>query len=127
MKSDYVQAVIALIEAGNDPHTVVTGLVRTLKAHGHERLQKAILIEVERTLTQTASKNVPQITVATKADLDAQKKAIDATLYALDITEEPVVQIDESIIGGHSLEYKHQRVDKTYKTILTNLYRTITR
>ncbi len=127
MKANYVQAVLAQLEAGQEPGEVVAGLVRTLKARGHSRLLKPVLTGTLAALLEQERTQAPKLTLATAGAAQTQKQAIAAAMSELKATTEPTVTIDEAIVGGFILEHNHTRLDNSYKTKLVELYRSITK
>lgn len=124
MKEHYQEAVLSLIHAGESPAKVLDGLKSTLKARGHQALLPSILASVLRTLEATGTKSA-QVSVAQEADLATHKKAIADTLQLLDVKDHDVV-IDDTLIGGFVVTGNDQTVNRSYKHLLTKLYRQLT-
>jgi F0F1-type ATP synthase delta subunit len=125
MKDTYVAAVHQALNDGTDPELVITGLKRVLTERGHERLLAPVLRTV-LTLNTTSRTRTTLIRVASNADLAANKAAIEAALADCQATDEPEVIVDDTVVGGWQVEANGTRVDASYKTALTTLYRAIT-
>ncbi len=126
MKDTYITAVLEMIAEGAMPDVVLAGLQQSLKKHGHERLYASVLRGVSRVLS-AGSADAVSVTVAQSSDVEKHQTAIKATLTELGVTTEPVVTIDESLIGGYVAEANNQRVDASYKSKLVSVYRNVTK
>jgi F0F1-type ATP synthase delta subunit len=126
MQANYVQAMVSLLTEGQKPDVVVAGLVRTLEARGHSRLLRSILTETVRTLEVREISTRPKLVVAREEHTTKEANAIKSALLKLKEESEPLVSIDDTIIGGFIVESNHIRLDHSYKTSLINLYRNIT-
>ena len=127
MKKNYIKAILEMFERGDKPTEVLSGLKNTLETKGHMSLYGSILHGV---LTQLEARNIsdlPQVTVYSESDQKNQKKFIEETLKELGAESKYEATVDESIIGGHVVAYNNMLVDKSYKTSLTKLYRSITK
>lgn len=126
MKQNYITAVLEKIQNGDEPADIFSGLKKTLKKHGHERLYASILSGVARVL-ESSSTDTTVITVANTEAYTKQKNAIEKALKDLNTTTEPKVVFDEKIVGGFVAEANNMRLDKSYKTKLVTLYRSLTK
>lgn len=120
----------ALIELGRDglaADAAVRGLMRTLRARGHERLLPTVLRALESGLRQEARANRTQLTVAREHDVKAF--AVDIKRAAETIapsTEQLETVVDERIVGGFILSTRGQQHDASYRRALVALYRAAT-
>lgn len=123
MKSAYIRAVVELQKSGSDVSEILSGLARTLKARGHTKLHRAILQGVLIKLGETKG-DAATVTYATKgANEDA---ALREVLKKLGSDGEYSTEIDESIIGGFTVEFDHTFIDASYKGELLKVYKNIT-
>ena len=125
MHDTYVTATLELLAAGTSIDTVISGLKDTLKRRGHERLLPRILAGVARKL-DTRPTNAAYVTVVSKTDYEVQKEAIKHALIELGYDQAPAVQIDDTLIGGYVAEANSTRIDRSYKSALVSLYRSLT-
>ena len=126
MKQNYITAVLQKLQAGDDPVMVIEGLKKTLANRGHDRLFGSVLNGVARVL-QSASTDTTTITVVNEEAYDAQKAAIDTALSDLKAEENHKVVLDKTIVGGFIAETNNIRLDKSYKSKLVTLYRSLTK
>jgi F0F1-type ATP synthase delta subunit len=125
MKDTYTAALLELLDQSDSPESVLKGFKNTLKERGHTSLYVPVLSKVLRILSSQKPRTV--VTVKSDADYTAQKTAIAATLAELGATADPVVAVDNTIVGGYIVEHNNARQDNSYKTKLLTLYRQITR
>ena len=127
MKENYIKATLDLINSGQALASVIDGLKKTLKSHGHERLLRNVLLGVERVLEAKRPNEVVVIT-ASPEDFDSYQKSIKDELDQLKITNQTITnQIDKTLIGGYIIEGNNQRLNHSYKYQLVKLYRTLTK
>ena len=127
MKNHYIQAVIELIKSGTDIQELHNGLKKSMERKGHMRLYGSVLRGTLRILeTQT---DHSKATVIVSEDTDIQKYASDITgaLKKLGAQDDFSTEIDPTIIGGVVIKHNNTLIDRSYKTTLTNLYRSITK
>lgn len=126
MKNHYTAAVLELLQAGQEPATVVRGLQTILKKRGHEQLLPMILRAVVRQLEAGKGEEVIVVTVAKEADAQKLKAEIEAALNTLSAKEEPAIAVDDTIIGGFIATTNTKVLDQSHKHKLVKLYRSIT-
>lgn len=126
MKSNYITAVLEELNAGKDAEQVLSGLKKTLTHKGHDRLYVSILRGVVRML-EAGRADGTLVIVSDEAAFEKQKSAITSALTKLGASDDPKVVVDTTIIGGFIAEANNQQLDKSYKTTLVNLYRSLTR
>ena len=125
MKEAYITAVLQLLGEGHDATKAVTGLKRTLKERGHERLLRPILEGVLR--IRSAGEQADTILIVRDdASRNTNEAAITAAWAELGAETDPVVKTDPSLIGGFIAEHKRVRIDASYKHKLVTLYRSLT-
>ncbi|PJC55855.1 hypothetical protein CO026_03445 [Candidatus Kaiserbacteria bacterium CG_4_9_14_0_2_um_filter_41_32] len=124
MTKNYIQAVLMLLKAGTPVETVLVNLKRLLEKRGHSSLYGAVLRGLVSNFRLTNTSAVPQVIVANAKDIDSAlvKKAL-LELQSNDTNFTTI--IDESIIGGAIVSYKHRMIDQSYKTKLKNLYQSV--
>lgn len=126
MKENYITAVLQELDAGKDASMVLEGLKKTLIAKGHDRLYASILRGVARML-EAGSAEGTLVVVSNEAAYEKQKNAITKALEELGSSETPKVVVDETIIGGFIAEANSTQLDRSYKTTLVKLYRSLTK
>jgi F0F1-type ATP synthase delta subunit len=126
MKDFYVQAVVANLEAGMNPETVLRNLKTVLERRGHLRLYGEVLKQVQKTLEQKQKSKAVTVIVSTEkaSHTTTVQKLIDE--LGAD-TAEQVVIVDPTIIGGAKVIYQDRQLDATHKTALYSLYQSITK
>jgi len=121
---DYTHAVLELLEGGTTIDTALQGLRETLNRRGHTALYpkilRALLTESEKMTKRTHG----VVTVAKESDKELWKDAITHALTLLK-TSEHTTRIDPTITGGFIAETRDTLIDKSYKTKLLTLYRTL--
>lgn len=124
MKAQYVTAVVDLIKNGTSVEEALDRVTTYMKLHGHEKLLPTVLRGVLRELEVVTKTMAPHITVAKEAD--AVSEAVAQALTKLE-AQNPVVTVDDSIIGGYVVEHNHKQINASYKQKLITLYRNITK
>lgn len=125
MKDTYVQAILSLLADGVSVDTVLAQTRIVMERRGHTRLYESVLKTVAAKLEEQAATAGVSVKVAKAADADSP--AVKALIAELGANDAPVATtIDESLIGGAVATYNYQCRDASYKTILENLYQTIT-
>lgn len=124
MKDTYTTALLDLLATTADAEAVLKGFKDTLTKRGHEQLYGPVL---RRVLTRLkAARPTTMVVVASETAYEAQKAAITKALTDLG-GNEPVVVVDDTIVGGFIAEHNHTRLDASFKTKLVSLYRSLTR
>lgn len=126
MKNHYIQATLEMIQSGTDAEKVFEGLEKTMQDKGHVRLYASVLRGVLRVLETKKDGAVATVTVAKDADVLTFTDVINTALVSLNAGENFSTKIDETIIGGVIIKNNNTIVDRSYKTVLTNLYRSTT-
>lgn len=125
MKDTYTQALLDLLTPDADASAVIKGFKETLKERGHERLFETVLKNVLRVLEAERPSTV--VTVANQKDVEKYAAEIKAALSELSAgDQEPLVKVDDTIIGGYLVENNRRRFDASFKSKLVDLYRSIT-
>ena len=124
MQAAYTTAVLDLLKRGVDPSKVFRGLQTTLQARGHGKLYARIIRQVARRLPHALRPSV-KLTVAREADVAHYEEAIQAAMRSLNATEQPIVVIDDALIGGFIAESADQRVDQSHHRKLRSLYQSV--
>lgn len=125
MKKEYTQAVLEMVEIGAKPDTVLSGLSTTMHKRGHIKLYASVLQSILRILEARPAQKVPTVSVAKESDLTAYKNTIAETLTSMGVTESPTIHIDDTLIGGFTVEHDSKRIDQSHKGKLISLYRNI--
>lgn len=126
MKNHYIKATLEMIQHGTEVEVVVEGLQKTMNDKGHIRLYASVLRGVLRVLeTKTETETV--VVVAKESDVEKNADRIKKSLAVIEAGEDFSAEIDETIIGGVIVKDKHTIIDHSYKTVLTNLYRSATK
>lgn len=124
MKKAYVATIVSLILAGHPVGVVLPKLKVVMAKRGHEKLWSQVLRAARRELAVKLVRNTSTITVATAGALSAAD--VTAALESVGAKGESRVVTDPSIIGGYTVKYKDQLIDKSYKRSLINLYQKLT-
>ncbi len=128
MKKHYVQAVLQLLEEGKDIDTVLISLHDTLQRKGHTKLHESILSAVLTQLVRITATEGALVTVAKESDSQKYQSAIQEALKELRSDGASLrTKVDETLIGGFTVEYNNTRIDRSYKEKLVSLYRAITK
>jgi len=125
MKKHYIQAVLEMIRAGQNPDAVLSGLAQVLEVKGHQSLKASVLAGVLRILTAETKRTAASVTVSKAADIEKHKAAITKALSSILAESDYVVHEDAAIIGGFVAQSKNIIYDASYKTALVKLYRNI--
>jgi F0F1-type ATP synthase delta subunit len=126
MKNHYIQATLDLILSGKNPDEVILGLKKTLEAKGYTRLYPSVLRGVLRILETKKDTVGAVVTVASQSDVEKYKTVINSALEKLTGSEDFSTHVDQTIIGGVVISDGKTVIDKSFKTTLLNLYRSIT-
>lgn len=125
MKNTYIDAVLQMIESGEEPGMVLSGLKNTLAQRGHDRLYVSVLNGVLRVL-EANSGTTTTVTVSDEATAVEYADAIKQALTTLGADKSHEVVIDKTLVGGFIAEHNSKRIDQSYKTKLITLYRSLT-
>jgi F0F1-type ATP synthase delta subunit len=107
--------------------TLVERFVALLTGRGHARLLPSVVREYEKIVHERSSSEETHVRVARASDTEKYKKQIEHDLTALNAHGRPTnVTVDESVVGGYSLEANGTRIDRTYKQALVELYSSLT-
>ncbi len=125
MKRDYVTAFVAAIKGGASAEVALTGLRAAMEKRHHMSLFAPVLRSAVTELSHEQKYERAVVTVANAAD--ASSGTVAESLKKLGVTEKPVVTVDDSLIGGAVVSYRHRRIDASFKTALVQIYRAITK
>ncbi len=125
MKRHYTEALLAAIRAGVAIDVALDNFRASLIQRHHEKLYIPVLRAALRRLAHEAVHAGATVVVARAAD--AGLPSVAQSLSALGAQEQPQVIVDETIIGGAVVSYKHRSIDGSYKAALTKLYQAITK
>lgn len=117
----YAVALNRAIRSGTNESKACDALVATLVREGKQALLPTILRAYER-LTFAQKRSGTTITVAKESDTNIARTHCKKIFN----TEDAVVRIDDTIIGGYAIEHNSKRIDNTYKSALLSMYRSIT-
>lgn len=132
MKDHYIAALKQIIASDEtlDLEVLLRDLKQVLTERGHARLLPAILRGLVTQLPKQA--NAIVVTLASNTDLKAHAEEIAATVKEItgadakiDTTHVSAIH-DDSLIGGYTVSVADTLIDRSYKTTLLQLYRTIT-
>jgi len=126
MKNHYIQATIEMIQTGTAVEAVFDGLKKSMQKKGHIRLYASVLHGVLRILETKKDIAVATVVVAKDADVQKYADTIKQTLISIKAGDDFSTKVDETIIGGVIVKNNNTIVDRSYKTVLTNLYRSTT-
>lgn len=121
----YTEATRALLQEGMKPAEAVKNLKKTLERRGHEKLFMRILKNLARELDKSSNTGAV-LTVAEESDAKKLQKDIEYIAGRLGIdTKDIETHVDESLIGGFTVETKDTLVDQSYKNALLTVYRRV--
>lgn len=126
----YAQA-LSRATAHTDAETT-NRIVRTFVAlvieRGHASLLPRILHMLEKHERRTRRMTVPLLRVADTAHVDVLRAHIshDAAMLSHTPSSDMRIQVDPSLIGGYELWIRGERVDRSYKRTLIDMYHTLT-
>lgn len=98
-------------------------LLEYMKAKGH----LSLLPQVMRLLARMPKKGGAVVAVAKKGDADKYKNEIASALKALNVSGSHHTVEDARIVGGYMVRSRSGVVDKTFRSALVSLYRSIAR
>ena len=127
MKELYIDAVLQMIKEGKEFSGIIDGLQKIMQQKGHTSLLAPVLRGVLRVL-QTEKTTGTVIYIAKEADREKLAARITTTLAAINAeNDEPTFVVDETLIGGVLAKRNNVVIDRSYKTALINLYRSVTK
>lgn len=124
---DYAKALNTSIANGMTVPKALDRLDAILGEKGHQRLRPRILRALLALAEAHEKEMTPVVTVVSKKDAEKLSSQIKAILKEMGTHKEPVIKEDAHIVGGFIVDQGDQKIDKSYKTVLTTLYRNITR
>ena len=98
-------------------------LVQYMKAKGH----LSLLPQIVRLIARMPKKGTAVVAVAKKGDAEKYKNGISAALNALDISGTHRTVEDPRIVGGYMVRTGSGVVDRSFRSALVSLYRSIAR
>lgn len=127
MKELYIDAVLQMIKEGKEISVILGGLRKIMEQKGHTSLFAPVLRGVMRSL-QTEKTTGTMVYIAKEADREKLATHIAAALAAINAeNDEPTYVVDETLIGGVLAKRNSTVIDRSYKTALINLYRSVTK
>ena len=115
----YAKAIFDLVQGGKSVDSVVSGLLKSLRARGALALLPKVLSAYRRLESKASTYNAT-LTVAREAD---SAEAIKLAGVGPDTN----VIVDESLIGGYRLEEAGKLLDNSFKAKLLQAYRNATK
>ncbi|MBT9167965.1 MAG: ATP synthase subunit delta [Syntrophomonadaceae bacterium] len=127
MKQSYVTALTNSILGGIAVEEALTNVKMLLIRRGHQRIWPQILRATKRVLEARLKSSVPQVAVAKSGTVPAE--TIKSALLAISVAENDAHTIteDSTLVGGFTARFKGTLLDKSYKRVLVDLYRNITK
>ena len=127
MKQAYVTALTNCILGGLDIDKALANTKAVLVSKGHQRLWPQILRATKRVLEARLKSAVPQVAVAKSGAVPAE--TIKIALLAIGVAENEAYTLieDDTLVGGFTARFKGTLLDKSYKRVLVDLYRNITK
>ncbi|MBP9749307.1 MAG: F0F1 ATP synthase subunit delta [Candidatus Pacebacteria bacterium] len=106
--------------------TLAAKLRTLLVARGHAQLLPRILKELECIIRRRSSTAGAVVCVAHTSDFEVYKESIERDLQTLGASSLALdVRTDVAMIGGYDLRANGQRIQRTYKRALLDLYGTL--
>jgi len=121
---NYAEALVDTLNQGVSVDVALANTKKYLAKRGHERILPSILKETVVKLESNETANQILVTVA-KAGLE-EASEVKALLANYPEASGRKVTLDETLVAGAVVTYKHQRLDASAKTKLINLYRRVT-
>jgi F0F1-type ATP synthase delta subunit len=107
--------------------TLVDRFVALITERGHARLLPSVVREYEKIVHERSTSEETHVRVARASDTEKYKNHIERDLATLTVQGQPTnVTVDESVVGGYSIEAYGTRIDRTYKQALVELYSSLT-
>ncbi|HVU75870.1 MAG TPA: F0F1 ATP synthase subunit delta [Candidatus Paceibacterota bacterium] len=126
MEQAYAQALWKMVEEGMAPSKAVQSLSEILKQHGRLALMPRIGKAFERIAARELSKSRITLSVAREKDERSAKAAAKEVLSALKLDAKDIaLEVDDSLIGGWSLEGSEILMDRSYKTRLLEIFKKV--
>ena len=127
MKQAYVTALTNSILSGLAIDKALANTKAVLVNKGHLRLWPQILSATKRVLEARLKSAVPQVVVA-QVDGVATAK-IKSALLAIGASENEAYTVveDSTLVGGFTARFGGVLLDRSYKRVLVDLYRNITK
>ena len=126
MKQAYITALTDMLLTTTKVDEALSQMKTLLAQKGHTRLWPAVLRGTVVALEKKVADETPKVTVAKAGKIDAA--ALAATLKLLSVAGDTVhTSVDETLIGGFTVQYKDKVVDKSYKRALLDIYRQVTK
>lgn len=118
MPNAYAQAILKLIEKGEQPKDAVARMHDVLKESGRTALLPRIARAFARLAGREVQKNRSVLVVARKGDEKIARKSSGAA--------DAELQVDDTLIGGWRFEDKGTLTDASWKRHLLSLYGKVT-
>lgn len=116
----YAQGLHRAVQNGTAAGTATDALVALLKHDGKLALLPSIKRAYERLLYK-ATQSGPTLTLAHAHDESSAKKSIGDAAHTATVT------IDKTLIGGFVFRTDATQIDRSYKSALLSMYRSMTR
>lgn len=123
---DYIEAINTLLMKGADIEALLEKLTAVLQKKGHSRMYLHILKGLLNKLEQHSAMARAQVVIGRLSDADTLSKTITASLETLGTNGQPLIVVDETVIGGFKTTVGARTIDKTYKKQLLTVYRSLT-
>lgn len=123
---DHSEALLALLLEGKPADEILPKCQAYLERVGQARLYPRILAETLALLEKRKEATVPVLALARPEDEKRLAAEIEAGLATLKATAPYTTTIDDTLIGGFTLETGHRRLDHSYKRQLLALYQSVT-
>ena len=118
MKAERLGKVLYEMTHTGDSKAAIDSFVTYIHARGYAKLLPRILAEYERL---SASAKISNTVVTTSAKRDMKE-----ILATHGIEENVESRIDETIVGGYTIETDSRFIDASHKNALIRLYQTLT-
>lgn len=125
---DYAQALFSATTDKDDASvdTILERFVELLRARAHLALLPSVLRELEKLSARMSARHTLQVAVANAEDGARFQARIEADSVALGAESLPKrIVLDPSLVGGYEVRARGQRIDRTYKRSLVELYHTL--
>ncbi len=120
----YGEAVYGAIANGMAVSNALSNLATVLAKHGHSSLRAQILRDLLARFEKDEEKLTLTVRVARAQDIEKFAKEI-ALFTDEHHLRETVIKVDETLIGGYTLESTEHRLDASHKKLLATIYQNV--
>lgn len=113
----------ATAESGTQ-NAVANAFLELMRRRGQQKILASVLSEYKKIANAAARRQKAVVRVANEKEGRGHNKEIECTLQELGVTEAERV-VDERLIGGVRIETHGAEYDRTYRSALVKLFRSL--